>query len=107
MFSSRIGELLRHARLQLKLSREELVRRGGVSTRLVAELERGQRPNVSLESTLNLLNLVGVSVIARAPSGAKVDILSSAVAALERAARAEHRRKTWKGRQIYLHDMGD
>jgi transcriptional regulator with XRE-family HTH domain len=107
MFSAQIGELLKHARQRLKLSREELARRCGVSTRLVAELERGQRPNVSLETTFTLLNAVGVSVIAQAPSGAKVEMRSTSSAALERAARAEHRRKTWKGRHIYLHDEGD
>jgi transcriptional regulator with XRE-family HTH domain len=64
MLSNRIGKLLRNARQQLNLSRAELARRAGVSARLVAELERGQRPNVSLESALKLLGIVGVSVIA-------------------------------------------
>jgi transcriptional regulator with XRE-family HTH domain len=92
---------------QLKLSRDELARRGDVSTRLVAELERGQRPNVSLESALKLLNVVGISVTAKAPDGATIEIRNASTDALERAARAERRRQTWTGRQIRLHDEGD
>lgn len=107
MLSERIGVLLMNARRQLNLSRRELARRGGVSTRLVAELERGQRPNVSLESALKLLNVVGVSVVVRAPNGAKAEIRDAAAAARERAARAARRRQTWTGRHIHLHDEGD
>ena len=107
MLSDRIGVLLKNARKQLNLSRDELARRGDVSTRLVAELERGQRPNVSLESALKLLNVVGVSVIARAPNGVTAEIRNASAAALERAARAARRRQTWTGRQIHLHDEGD
>ena len=107
MFSERIGVLLRHARKDLKLSRAELASRGGVSTRLVAELERGQRPNVSLESALKLLNVLGVSVVARAPSGATAEIRNASTRGLERAARAERRRQTWTGRHVHLHDEGD
>ena len=107
MLSDRIGVLLKNARKQLNLSRDELARRGDVSTRLVAELERGQRPNVSLESALKLLNVVGVSVIARAPNGVTTEIHNASAAALERAARAARRRQTWTGRQIHLHDEGD
>jgi transcriptional regulator with XRE-family HTH domain len=106
MFSERIGRLLKNARRQLDLSREELARRGGVSTRLVAELERGQRPNVSLESALKLLNAVGVSVVARAPHGATAEIRGESAATLERAARAARRRQAWTGRHILLHDEG-
>jgi len=107
MLSEPIGGLLKAARKQLNVSREELARRGGVSTRLVAELERGQRPNVSLESALKLLNAVGVSVIAKAPNGAAAEIRSASGPALERAARAARRRQTWTGRQIQLHDEDD
>ena len=94
MLSAPIGGLLKDARRQLGLSREELAKRGGLSTRLVAELERGQRPNVSLESALQLLRIVGVSVSLSAP-------------ALEREARAARRRQTWTGRQVRLHDESD
>ena len=107
MFSELIGALLKNARKQLNLSRDELARRGGVSTRLVAEFERGQRPNVSLESALKLLNVVGVSVIATAPSGATAEIRDSSVPGLERAARAARRRETWTGGHIHLHDEGE
>ena len=96
-----------NARKQLGLSREEFAHRGGVSTRLVAELERGQRPNVSLESALKLLNAAGVSVVAKAPSGVTAEIRNASVTALERAARAARRRQTWTGRKIHLHDDGD
>jgi transcriptional regulator with XRE-family HTH domain len=107
LFSARIGSLVKQARQQLKLSRDELARRGGVSTRLVAEFERGQRPNVSLTTALELLNLVGVSVVFQAPTGAKVESRGAPTADLECAARAAHRRKTWKGRQVHLHDQDD
>lgn len=110
MLSAPIGGLLKAARKQLNVSREELARRGGVSTRLVAELERGQRPNVSLESALKLLNAVGVSVIAKAANGATAEIRSASGPALERAARAARaarRRQTWTGRQVRLHGEDD
>ena len=110
MLSARIGVLLKDARRYLSLSRADLAQRGGVSVRLVAELERGQRPNVSLESALKLLNVVGVSVIAKAPHGAAAEIRGESAAALERAARAARaalRRQTWTGRQVHLHDEGN
>lgn len=107
MLSAQVGVLLKEARAYLNLSRAQLAQRGGVSVRLVAELERGQRPNVSLESALKLLNVVGVSVIATAPHGPAAEIRGESAAALAREARAEHRRRTWTGRRILLHDDGD
>ena len=107
MLSDRFGDLLRNARGQHGLSRLELAQRGGVSARLVAELERGQRPNVSLESALKLLRIVGVSVVARAPDGVAAEIRSESAAGLERAARAARRRQRWTGRHVYLRDGGD
>lgn len=107
MFSKRLGELLQRARKQLNISREELARRAKVSTRLVAELERGQRPNVSLESSLKLLTLVGVSIVAKAPDGATAEIRDARSTALERAARAALRRRTWTGGHIHLRDEGE
>lgn len=110
MLSARIGVLLKDARRYLSLSRADLAQRGGVSVRLVAELERGQRPNVSLESALKLLNIVGVSIIAQAPHGAAAEIRGESAAALERAARAARaaqRRQTWTGRRVHLHDEGN
>lgn len=107
MLSDSLGLLLKNARKQLSWSRKELANRAGVSPRLVAELERGQRPNVSLESALMLLNIAGVSIVARTPSGAGVEIRAAHAADLERAARAAHRRKTWKSRRVSLHDRSD
>jgi transcriptional regulator with XRE-family HTH domain len=107
MLSARMGVLLKEARRYLGLSRADLAQRGGVSVRLVAELERGQRPNVSLESALKLLNVVGVSVVATAPHGAAAEIRGKAAEALARAARAAQRRQTWTGRRILLHDEGN
>jgi transcriptional regulator with XRE-family HTH domain len=107
MLSARIGVLLKGARRYLNLSRADLAERGGVSVRLVAEFERGQRPNVSLESALKLLNVVGVTVIATAPDGAAAEIRGEAAETLARAARAAQRRQTWTGRRIHLHDEGN
>ena len=104
MFSARIGGLLKQARQQLALSRDELARRGRVSMRLIAELERGERPNVSLETTLHLLSVVGVTVVVQTPNGETAEMRSPAADATARAARAAVRRKTWKGRHVHLHD---
>ena len=107
VLSDRIGALLKDARRHRGLSRAELSLRGGVSVRLVGELERGQRPNVSLESALQLLKVVGISVVANAPHGAAAEIRGESAAALERAARAARRRLTWTGRHVSLRDEGD
>ena len=107
MLSEPIGVLLKSARKRLKISREDLAQRGGVSTRLLAELERGERPNVSLESTLKLLHAVGVSVRLTTAYGAVVEIRDASAVAMERAARAAQRRSTWTGRRVHLHAEGD
>lgn len=107
MFSARFGLLLKKARKQRNITRDQLARRGGVSTRLVAEMERGQRPNVSLESALRLMDAVGISIIAKASDGATAEMRNPLIAALEREARAEQRRRTWTGRYIHLHDEGE
>lgn len=104
MHAERIGGLLKSARKQLNISRTELAHRGGVSQRLVAELERGQRPNVSLESALRLLKLVGVTVTVSVPRRASVEVSGASASAAERAA---YRRQRWTGRQISLHDEGE
>lgn len=106
MHSERLVEVLKDARKQLNLSREELAHRAGVSLRLVAEFERGQRPNVSLESALQLLSLAGVSIVARAPNGVSTEIRSASSSETARAARAAWRRKTWTGRHVPLHESG-
>ena len=107
MLSEKLAELLQRTRKQLGLSREELARRAQVSTRLLAELERGERPNVSLESTLKLLSLVGVSIVARAPDGATAEIRNARSISLERIARAALRRRTWTGVHVQLHKAGE
>ncbi len=88
MLSAKLGGILRHARKQIAMTREELARRAHVSVRLVAEMERGDRPNVSLETALKLLGIVGVSLVAQAPDGATEDIRSSRSISLGRAARS-------------------
>ena len=106
MLSSQLGGLLRTARTELGMSRDALARRAGVSMRLVAELERGQRPNVSLESALKLFGAVGVTVVAKAPGGASAEIRHRSASAMERDARAVQRRRTWTGRHLHLRDEG-
>ncbi len=54
-----LGPLLKSSRQQLGLSRGALASKADVSMRLVAEFERGQRSNVSLESALRLFKTVG------------------------------------------------
>ena len=107
MLSHDLGPLLKSSRQQLGLSRDALAQKAGVSMRLVAEFERGQRSNVSLESALRLLKSVGITVVARAPHGPAAEIRGTAAARLERAARAAHRRETWTGRHVHLRDSGD
>jgi len=107
MLAGRFGPLLRSARTYRSLSRAQLAERGGVSVRLVAELEQGKRPNVSLESALKLLRAAGVTVVARAPHGGVVEIRDPVAVALERGERSAQRRKTWTGRQVHLRASGD
>ena len=106
MHSERLGMLLRRARGELAMGREQLARTARVSLRLVAEVERGQRPNVSLESTLNLLTLAGVTIVATTPSGATVEVRSALSAAVDRAARAAVRRRTWSGAHLQTRNAG-
>jgi transcriptional regulator with XRE-family HTH domain len=107
MFSETIGILLQNARRKQNLSRDELARRSGVSTRLVAEMERGQRPNVSLETALTLLNAVGVSLVPKTSTGISGGSRETSNAKSERALRAAWRRQTWSGGHIHLHDEGE
>ena len=62
MLTDQVGSLLRSARKTLGLTQAELARRARVSERLWAEVERGERPNVSLETALRMLSEVGVTV---------------------------------------------
>ncbi|MEO6864388.1 MAG: helix-turn-helix transcriptional regulator [Gemmatimonadaceae bacterium] len=106
MLSTSIGPVLLNAREQLNLSRAELAQRCEVSERLLAELERGQRPNVSLETCLKLLTAVGISVRLNAPAGTVAEIAAPSAAFLERAVRAARRRQTWTGEHASLHGPG-
>lgn len=106
MLSNRVGILLRDARRQLGLSQSEVARRGKVSTRLVAEVERGQRPNVSLETTLQLLHVLGVTMRLVEPSGAAIDLKGPNAALFARQARAARRRETWTGVHVPLKKSG-
>lgn len=106
VLSALVGELLRSARRESNITREQLARRARVSARLVAELERGQRPNVSLESALKLLNFAGTTILLKSPGGLTAEVGDKGSADLQRAARAEVRRKSWTGGQISLHEAG-
>lgn len=57
-----IGPVLHDHRNRRRLSQAEAARLAGVSTRLWAETERGQRPHVSVTSLLRMLEVVGVAV---------------------------------------------
>jgi len=79
-----------------------------VSARLWAEVERGERPNVSLETALRLLAAVGIRVQLKGPTSAPRDgderdgderDADERDAALARAA---HRRATWTGGRVPL-----
>lgn len=107
MLAKQLGLLLRAARKSRRLSRADLAKRGGVSVRLVAELEQGNRPNVSLESALTLLRSAGVTLVARAPGCVTVEIRDASAEAFERAERAVRRRATWTSRQVPLRASGD
>ena len=67
-----------------------LAAEAGVSPRLISEFEQGKRPNVSLETALRLLALVGVSL--RLHEAAEPTDPARA-----RAERAALRRKRWTG----------
>lgn len=106
MLSGQAGALLRQARRHSDLSQEELARRGGVSTRLVAEFERGTRPNVGFDTVLRLFGLVGVTVSLTGPGGASLELRAASAEAVARAERAAHRRATWSGRHAPLAEAG-
>ena len=101
MRAQQIAKSLRSARLKLGATQKEMAERVGVSPRLWAEVERGERPNVSLETALRMLDSVGVQLrIGHAP-------LPELTEEEERRARAAHRRATWTGRQVALTDEHD
>lgn len=62
----------------------------GVSVRLLSELERGVRPNVSLETTLQLLRALGMALRVS-------DWPNTGDGELDREARRASRVTTWVG----------
>ena len=85
-----IASTLREARRNRRMPIAELAASAGVSPRLVSEFEQGKRPNVSLETALRLLALVGVSVhLHRTAAMGDPE--------LARAQRAAQRRSRWTG----------
>jgi len=103
-----IAKALRQGRLALGETQQKLAGRVGVSARLWAEVERGERPNVSLETALRLLAAVGIRVQLKGPTSALRDgderdaderDADERDAALARAA---HRRATWTGGRVPL-----
>ena len=98
-----IAKALRQGRLALGETQQELAGRVGVSARLWAEVERGERPNVSLETALRLLAAVGIRVqlkgLTSAPRDGDERDADERDAALARAA---HRRATWTGGRVPL-----
>ena len=106
VIGERLGEVLRIARKSLGLSQRVAALRAGVSTRLWAEVERGERPNVSLATALRMLGEVGVSVRLTDPRGDSTRLRDTSTIGSGRAARAAVRRATWTGRQILLADEG-
>ena len=98
MRTQQVARSLRAARRAVGATQKEMAERVGVSPRLWAEVERGERPNVSLDTALRMLNAVGLTV--RLTSE-----VSSAAATLE--ARAAHRRATWTGGRTRLGEDDD
>jgi transcriptional regulator with XRE-family HTH domain len=78
------------------MSIAELAASAGVSPRLISEFEQGKRPNVSLETALRLLTLVGVSLHLH-------DAAEPTDSAPARAERAARRRNSWTGTLSALH----
>ena len=105
MLSGQIADRLMHARKARGLTQAELARRAEVSTRLVAEVERGERNNVSLATVLRLLAEVGLSVRLSGTPGRRLPSGESTRESA-RATRAAMRRGTWRGKQIRLAQEG-
>ena len=95
-----IASALREARRSRRISIADLAASAGVSPRLVSEFEQGKRPNVSIETALRLLSLVGVSI--RLLEAAEPDDAAQA-----RAERAARRRNSWTGTRSTLEAQVD
>ena len=93
-----IPSALRKARRTRRVSIAELAVRAAVSPRLISEFEQGKRPNVSLETALRLLSLVGVSIrLGDAADSLDVDQSREQARVQARAQRAARRRSEWSG----------
>jgi transcriptional regulator with XRE-family HTH domain len=57
-----LGRLIRARRKEVGLTIVEAARIGGVSRRLLIELERGRRPNVGAAAVFRILELLGLRV---------------------------------------------
>lgn len=88
-----LADSLRAARKGRGLTIVQLATLAEVSPRLISELERGMRANVSLETAIRLLHLVGVAVTFDA---------QPAIEAEAARIRAERRRAQWTGEQSTL-----
>ncbi|MCX5756094.1 MAG: helix-turn-helix domain-containing protein [Gemmatimonadetes bacterium] len=106
MLSSQIADRLRHARKTLGLTQAELAGRAAVSTRLVAEVERGERDNVSMATMLRLLGEAGLSVSLSDSAYSGASRRGSGERKSTRAMRVAERRATWGGRQLRLAQEG-
>ena len=104
MSALEIGKAIFVARKAQGVSRVELAQRVGVSTRLVGELERGDRPNVSLDTALKLLTELGVVFRLSSLAATELQADSANSDQSARLARAAHRRATWTGARWPLHD---
>lgn len=102
MLTHQLGALLKSARKALGLTQQELAARAGVSVRLWAEVERGVRPNVSLDTALKLLQHAGITVKLEDVTGTTHELLDTESASVAGRARAEQRRATWSGRQTHI-----
>ena len=86
-----IAEALRLARLRRGTTQRDMAARVGVSTRLWAEFERGERPNVSLQTVLRMADALGLHVTLGDGRPIAEVALSTA------RERAERRRAEWTG----------
>lgn len=59
---AQVAHIVREARKMLGITQREAAARVGVSHRLWAEFERGERPNVSLETALRMLSFMRINV---------------------------------------------
>jgi transcriptional regulator with XRE-family HTH domain len=107
LLSISVGALVHATRQRLGLRRADLAARVGVSTRLLAEFERGERPNVSLETALQVLDALGITMRLGSSSGETLVLPVDVDATAAREARAAARRATWTARVVRIEDSDD